>query len=105
MDEATPVHDRPGAEPTVIRAADGSLVLSIELGSAAVPELGHLVADARSSGIDSIWLIGPLTDSSLGFERVGGYARLETARPRMRVELPTPPPAWIRALRITCFEG
>src|SRR5262249_55513652 len=105
MDEAAPAHDRPGPEPTVIRAADGSLVVYVELGSVGVPDLRQLAADARSSGIDWIWLKGSLTDTSLGFERVGGYARLETAMPLRRVELPNPPPAWIRALQITCFEG
>ena len=97
--------DPTGPEPTVIRAADGSVVVYVELGSVGGSDLGQLIADARSSGIDSIWLKGHLAASSLGFERVGGYARLETARPLMRIELPTPPPAQIRALRITCFEG
>jgi hypothetical protein len=103
--ETAMLSDRPGPEPTVIRAADGSLVVYIELGPVGGSDLGQLIADARSSGIDSIWLKGHLTDSSLGFERVGGYARLETTRPLMRIELPTPPPDQIRALRITCFEG
>jgi hypothetical protein len=92
-------------EPTVIRAADGSLVVYIELGPVGVPDLRQLIADARALGTDSIWLKGPLADTSLGFERAGGYARLETARPLMRIKLPTPPAAEIRGLRMSCFEG
>jgi hypothetical protein len=94
-----------GSDPAVIRTADGSLVVDVELGPAAVCDLRQLIADARAVGADSIWLSGDAVDAALGFERAGGYARLEAAAPPTPIELPSPPPAQIRELQILCFAG
>jgi hypothetical protein len=96
---------RQGSDPAVIRAADGSLVVEVELSSGAASDLRQLVADAQAVGADSIWLSGSAVDAALGFERAGGYARLEAAAPPRPIELPSPPPAQIRELQIVCFAG
>jgi hypothetical protein len=90
---------------TVIRAPDGSLVVDVELGPGAPSDLRQLIADARAVGADSIWVSGFAVDGALGFERAGGYARLEAAAPPAPITLPSPPSTQIRELQIVCFAG
>lgn len=94
-----------GPQPAVIRAPDGSLVVDVELGPGAASDLCQLIADARAVGADSIWVRGVTVDAALGFERAGGYARLEAVAPPTPVELPSPPPAQVRELQIICYAG
>jgi hypothetical protein len=62
---------RRGSLPAVIRAADGSLVVDVELrpGPGAASDLRQLIADSRAVGADSIWVSGVAVDAALGFER------------------------------------
>jgi hypothetical protein len=93
------------AQPAVVRASDGSLVVDVDLERSAASDLPRLIADARAVGADSIWVTGFAVDVALGFEHAGGYARLEAPAPPAPVELPSPPPTQIRELQIICFAG
>jgi hypothetical protein len=96
---------RHASHPAVIRAPDGSLVVDVELGPGTATDLRQLIADARAVGADSIWVSGFAVDSALGFERAGGYARLEAPAPPTPIELPSPPSAQVRELQMICFAG
>jgi hypothetical protein len=94
-----------GSSPAVVRTADGSLVVDVTLGRATESEIQQLIGDARAVGADAIWVRGSAVDTALGFERAGGYARLEAAAPPLPLELPSPPRALVRELQIACFAG
>lgn len=97
--------NRDKADPVVIRVADGSRAVYIDLERAGASGLPDVIAAARALAVDWIWASGYAVDPSFGFERVGGYARFDSPSPLMPIDLPSPPPTEIRDLQIASFEG
>ena len=94
-----------GRPVAVFRAADGSLVAEVNppLDAAA---LSTLLTTARSQGIRAIWARGSLfAGFSLGFQRRGGYARLQAVSPLAAIDAPRPQLALVPDLQIACFSG
>jgi hypothetical protein len=92
-------------QPIICRAADGSLVLFGHSEPSLGLDLGQLITEGRAQGVDAIWVSGEAIDTSLGFERAGGYARFEATSVMLPIELPSPPPTVLRDLRIGCYKG
>jgi len=51
-----------------------------------------------------VWVEGFFVDMGLGFERRGGYARLQADWPTDTVELASPPRSLVRALQSVCYR-
>jgi hypothetical protein len=95
-----------GRNATLSRAADGSLVVVVQLTEPAEgTDLQHLIDDARAFNARAIWVFGGSVDLDLGFAPTGGYKRLEAPVAPEPLLLPTPPGECVRELQTTCFAG
>ena len=93
------------SEPAVFRTPDDRLVVYTELGGWGRGDLSWLIREARAASAEALWVQGFFVGASLGFERRGGYARLEADEPTDSVELASPPHSVVRALQSSCFKG
>jgi len=92
-------------ESAVFRAADGSLVVEVDLRRPNGASLPQLIANAKAAGADALWAYGPVVDEALGFRARGGHARLEAPTRPQPVELASPPLHLVRDLQFACFDG
>ena len=88
----------------LFRAPDGSCVAEVDLGQGG-GALPRLIEEARSAGAQRLWVHATAIDADLGFQRRGGYARLEAERLTNRVDLAGPPIHLVRRLQFACFAG
>jgi hypothetical protein len=93
------------SEPAVFRTPDDRLVIYVELGGWGRGDLSSLIREARTASADALWVRGFFVGAGLGFERRGGYARLEANTLTDSVELASPPYSVVRAIQSSCFEG
>jgi ribosomal protein S18 acetylase RimI-like enzyme len=89
----------------VFRTPDDRLAVAVTLADWARRDMPRLIAEARAAAADVVWVEGFFLDSGLGFERRGGYARLQADWPTDTVELASPPRSLVRALQSACYRG
>jgi hypothetical protein len=94
-----------GDRTAVFRTPDDRLVVALTLAGWAQGDMSRLIVEARAAAADAVWVQGFFVDSGLGFERRGGYARLQADRLADKVELASPPDLLVRALQSACYRG
>ena len=94
-----------GDRTAVFRTPDDRLVVAVTLAGWAQGDISRLIVEARAAAADAVWVQGFFVDSGLGFERRGGYARLQADRLADKVELASPPDSLVRALQSACYRG
>lgn len=100
MTDRTPDHRR---SASVFRAADGSLVVELDVSNGG--QVAQLIADAREVGADAVWIEGPTVDPGQGFRRTGGHVTLRAVVPPPALGLPTLPRRAVRDVQRACFAG
>ena len=97
--------DNDAQRAAVFRTPDGRLIVEIDMRIHSAAAMQQLTDDARAAGADAVWVHAPAVDAALGFQRRGGYARLEAPVPPPPIELPQPPHGIVRTLQAACFAG
>ena len=95
----------PASAVAVFRAADDSLVAEVNP-PVSTAALLRLVATVQSRGVRAIWVRGCFfRGDGFGFQRRGGYARLQAVGPLTEIDAAHPPLSLVPELQIACFSG
>ena len=86
-------------------AADGTLVVEVDLTDGHDYAVGELIAYTRALGAEKLWVHAHVVDAEFGFRRCGSYTRLRAERPPALVELASPPLSRVREIQRACFAG